>query len=199
MAPCAPTVLGRLVGDERFKPELPAAQLEIAAAEGLARPAGAGVHPFAGGIEVITSGERYERIHAEFGGVVRRQLVFGLHVHVALGDPDRVLAVYNALREHLPALAALAGASPFYGGFDEVDEVDERWAWDFALPVLRGRLEDVFETGLAEALAGWQPPHSGSTPSTPRGSSTSTSPPTPSMRTSPPSTWPAVSCASSPR
>ncbi|MCW2993883.1 MAG: YbdK family carboxylate-amine ligase, partial [Conexibacter sp.] len=141
LAPCAPAVLARLAGDARFKAELPAAQLEIVGrpaqtvpeaaaelrrarrdlargAEGLARPAGAGVHPFASGIGVVSPGERYERIVGEFGGVVRRQLVFGLHVHVALSGPDRVLAVYNALREHLPALAALAGGSPFYEGRD---------------------------------------------------------------------------------
>jgi carboxylate-amine ligase len=141
LAPCAPALLRRLSGDERYKPELPAAQLEIVgrpaatvpeaaaellqarrdlvgAAEGLARPAGAGVHPFAQGIGVVSPGERYDGIVAEFGGVARRQLVFGLHVHVALSGADRALAVYNALREELPALAALAGASPFYEGRD---------------------------------------------------------------------------------
>jgi carboxylate-amine ligase len=141
LAPCAPALLTRLEGDGRFKPELPAAQLEIVgrpaatvpeaaaellrtrrdlarAAEGLARPAGAGVHPFAPGIGAVSPGARYDGIVAEYGGVARRQLVFGLHVHVALSDPDRALAVYNALREELPALAALAGASPFYEGRD---------------------------------------------------------------------------------
>jgi carboxylate-amine ligase len=141
LAPCAPALLKRLEGDERFKPELPAAQLEIVGrpaatvpeaaaellrarrdlareAEGRARPAGAGVHPFAAGIGAVSPGERYDGIVAEYGGVARRQLVFGLHVHVALSGPDRALAVYNALREELPALAALAGASPFYEGRD---------------------------------------------------------------------------------
>jgi carboxylate-amine ligase len=141
LMPCAPALLARLGGDARFKAELPAAQLEIIgrpaatvaeaaagliaargdlarAAEGVALPAGAGVHPFASGIGVVSPGARYEQILEEYGGVVRRQLVFGLHVHVALSGPDRALAVYNALREHLPALAALAGASPFYEGRD---------------------------------------------------------------------------------
>jgi carboxylate-amine ligase len=141
LAPCAPELLARLAGDARFKAELPAAQLEIVgrpaatvpeaaaellqarrdlarAAAGLARPAGAGVHPFAGGIGVVSPGERYDGIVAEYGAVARRQLVFGLHVHVALSGADRALAVYNALREELPALAALAGASPFYEGRD---------------------------------------------------------------------------------
>jgi carboxylate-amine ligase len=141
LAPCAPEVLARLGDDARFKEEMPAAQLEIvgppaatvgeaaaavatarrdlvAAAEGLAVLGGAGVHPFAAGEGVLNGGERYEAIAAEFGAVARRQLVFGLHVHVAVPGADRALAVYNALRGELPALAALGAASPWYEGAD---------------------------------------------------------------------------------
>jgi carboxylate-amine ligase len=167
LAPRAPTVLAQLAGDARFKPELPAAQLEIVgrpaatvseaasellraradlvrAADGLALPAGAGVHPFAAGIGKISPGERYEQILEEYGGVVRRQLVFGLHVHVALGGPDRVLAVYNALREQLPALAALGGASPFYEGRDT------------GLASVRPKLSELLpRQGIPPAFADW--------------------------------------------
>jgi len=142
LTPCAADVLARLEGDPRFVPELPAAQLEIVvppvatvgeaiaelavaradlvrAADGLARPAGAGVHPFAAGVGAVAPGARYAALLEEYGdGVMRRQLAFGLHVHVALGGPDRVLPVYDALREELPAIAALAAASPFYEGAD---------------------------------------------------------------------------------
>jgi carboxylate-amine ligase len=141
LAPVAARVLARLDGDGRFVPELPAAQLEIVgapaatvgaaaqrlhaaraalarAAEGLARPAGAGVHPFASGVGVVSRDARYAALLAQYGPVMRRQLVFGLHVHVALGGADRALAVYNILREHLPAIAALGAAAPFYEGED---------------------------------------------------------------------------------
>jgi glutamate---cysteine ligase / carboxylate-amine ligase len=141
LAPRAREVLLRVEGDPRFKPELPAAQLEIvcppaptvpaaaallatarrdltAAVQGLARFAGAGAHPFGAATGELSEGERYERLVAEYGPVLRRQLVFGLHVHVAVSGADRALAVYNALREHLPALAALGAASPFYEGRD---------------------------------------------------------------------------------
>jgi carboxylate-amine ligase len=168
LAPCAPALLTRLKGDERFKPELPAAQLEIvgrpaatvpeAAAEllqarrdlarvadGLARPAGAGVHPFAQGVGAVSPGQRYAGILAEFGGVARRQLVFGLHVHVAVSGPDRALAVYNALREELPALAALAGASPFYEGRDT------------GLASVRPKLSELLpRQGIPPAFADWE-------------------------------------------
>ena len=141
LAPVASQVLERLDGDPRFKPELPASQLEIAlpptrsvadlaqqhaharhdlarAAEGLALVAGAGLHPFAPFEGVMSRGDRYERIVREFGSVARRQLVFAFQVHIAVGGADRTLAVYNALRAHLPELAALAANAPFHEGRD---------------------------------------------------------------------------------
>jgi carboxylate-amine ligase len=141
LAPRAHAVLERVKGDRRFKPELPAAQLEIAlapaltvgeaaqalaqaradlagAAEGIALLAGAGAHPFAAAEGVLSDGARYEALLREYGPVARRQLVFGLHVHVAVRPADRALAVFNALRSHLPLLAALGANAPFYGGVD---------------------------------------------------------------------------------
>ena len=63
-------------------------------------------------------GERYRAIGAEYAAVANRQLVFGLHVHVAVRGADRALAVYNALRSYLPELAAAAANAPFYEGRD---------------------------------------------------------------------------------
>ena len=141
LAPHAADVIAGLGGDPRFKLEMPAAQLEIvtaphptvaAAAEELARAradlaaavagrfrlAGAGAHPFAAGTGPLNPGPRYEAIGAEYAAVARRQLVFGLHVHVAIRGADRALAVYNALRSYLPELAAVAANAPFYEGRD---------------------------------------------------------------------------------
>ncbi len=141
LAPCAPQVLSLLGDDPRFKLELPAAQLEIVtspcrnaqlaadqlaaartdlrdALDGRLRAAAAGAHPFSDGVGVLNSGPRYDAISAEYGSVARRQLVFALHVHVAISGADRALAVYNALRCYLPELAALAGNAPFYEGKD---------------------------------------------------------------------------------
>jgi glutamate---cysteine ligase / carboxylate-amine ligase len=141
LEPRAADVLGRCRDDERFRQELPAAQLEIVlppgetvadgaaaladarralrrAADGIGVLAGAGVHPFARAEGVLNSGARYERIEREFGSVARRQLVFGLHVHVAIPGADLALGVYNAIRERLPALAALGAGSPFHEGRD---------------------------------------------------------------------------------
>jgi carboxylate-amine ligase len=141
LAPRAHAVLERVEGDPRFKPELPAAQLEIAlapaptvgaaahalararadlagAADGIALLAGAGAHPFAAAEGTLSDGARYEALLREYGPVARRQLVFGLHVHVAVRPADRALAVFNALRSYLPLLAALGANAPFYGGVD---------------------------------------------------------------------------------
>jgi glutamate---cysteine ligase / carboxylate-amine ligase len=139
--PCAAEVLDRAQGDARLKPELPAAQVELmtrphatvagaleelgqaravlaAACAGIARPAAAALHPTAVGPMELMPGERYERTAALHRGVATRQLVGALQVHVAVGGADRTLAVYNALRGHLPELAALAAAAPFYEGAD---------------------------------------------------------------------------------
>ena len=141
LAPRAHEVLAATEGDARFKPELPAAQLEIAlppagsvaeAAADLARArrdiaavaapgarlAAAGAHPFAAPEGPANPAPRYERLEAEFGAVIRHQLLFGLHVHVAVRPAERALAVYNALRSYLPDLAALAANAPFYAGRD---------------------------------------------------------------------------------
>jgi len=141
LAPVAPQVLDRLGGDARFQLELPASQLEIVlppsrsvadlavelaqarhdlarAADGLALIAGAGLHPFAPFEGAMNRGDRYQRIVREYGSVARRQLVFAFQVHIAVGGADRTLAVYNALRGHLPELAALAANAPFHEGRD---------------------------------------------------------------------------------
>jgi glutamate---cysteine ligase / carboxylate-amine ligase len=141
LEPRALEVIARADGDARFKPELPAAQLEIVtepaatvgqavaqlgrarrdlarAADGIGRLAAAGVHPFANPLGILNRGERYEATAREYGHVARAQLVCGLQVHVAVGGADRTLAVYNALRGHLPAIAALAANAPFLAGVD---------------------------------------------------------------------------------
>jgi glutamate---cysteine ligase / carboxylate-amine ligase len=141
LAPVGPQLLERLGGDSRFKLEMPAGQLEIAlpparsaaglaaglaaarrdlaaAADGLALLGGAGLHPFAAGEGMLNGGARYDGIAREYGTVARRQLVCALQVHVAVGGADRTLAVYNALRTHLPELAALAANAPWHEGRD---------------------------------------------------------------------------------
>jgi len=141
LAPRAAEVVAAQDGDPRYKLELPAAQLELVTPPGPAVPAaaavlasarrdlatalggelraaGAGAHPFAAGEGVLNDGPRYERIRAEYATIAHRQLVFGLHVHVAVTGADRALAVHDALRGYLPEVAALAANAPFHEGRD---------------------------------------------------------------------------------
>jgi carboxylate-amine ligase len=140
LLPRAEDVVER-AADPRFKLELPASQLEIvlpptgtvgesiaalaaarrdlaAAADGVGLLLAAGAHPFAAPIGLLNRGERYRAIAREYGDIARMQLVCALQVHVAVGGHERTLAVYNALRWHLPELAALAANAPFYTGRD---------------------------------------------------------------------------------
>ena len=64
----------------------------------------------------VNPGPRYDAIGVEYAAVATRQLVFGLHVHIAIRGADRALAVYNAMRSHLPCSAAFAANAPFYEG-----------------------------------------------------------------------------------
>jgi carboxylate-amine ligase len=141
LLPRSVEALALLGDDPRYKLELPAAHLEIVtqptagvgeaaqllhrarseAASRLAataRLASAGVHPTSPGRGELNSTERYRHTIEEYGPVAYRQLVCALQVHVAVGDADVALAVYNAARCYLPLLAALAANAPFYEGRD---------------------------------------------------------------------------------
>lgn len=141
LTPRAAEVLERLGDPARFKPELPAAQLEIVtapherldgalaelaagrsalveAAAGLARPAATGLHPFTNPFGELAPLEDYDHTRAEYGRVARLQLVSALQVHVAVGGADRSLAVYNALRSYLPEILALSANAPYIAGED---------------------------------------------------------------------------------
>ena len=50
--------------------------------------------------------------------LARREPTFGLHVHVAVPEPDAALRALNAVRAHLPVLLALSANSPYWQGRD---------------------------------------------------------------------------------
>jgi len=79
---------------------------------------GSGTHPSgAEGDAEITDKERYERIRFLLGDAVVTP-VAGLHVHVGMPDAQTAIGTFNALREQLPLLQALAANSPFRHGRD---------------------------------------------------------------------------------
>lgn len=81
------------------------------------RPAAAAVHPFES-IGAVSEAAHHRVVVDRHGEIARRQIVGALQIHVAVGSADRSLAVYNALRSHLPDLAALGAAAPFHEGRD---------------------------------------------------------------------------------
>jgi carboxylate-amine ligase len=85
------------------------------ATAGTVELAAAGLHPFTAAEGRLNEGPRYDATAEEHAVVARRQLVSALQVHVAVRGEGRALPVYNALRSHLPELAANA---PFHDGRD---------------------------------------------------------------------------------
>jgi carboxylate-amine ligase len=85
-----------------------------ASARGLAI-GGAGTHPFAMWEDQrIVSRPRYRDLIAGLQFVARQELIFGIHVHVGIDDPDKAIHVTNGMRVHLPVLLALSANSPFW-------------------------------------------------------------------------------------
>jgi len=81
------------------------------------RIAAAGTHPISHWAQVpITQNERYDQIVYELQMLARANLVFGLHVHVAVEDPHVRIEILNAVRYFLPHIFALSVNSPFWCG-----------------------------------------------------------------------------------
>jgi carboxylate-amine ligase len=77
----------------------------------------AGTHPFAlWEDQRIASRLRYRELVNALRFVARQELIFGLHVHVGLDDPDKAIHVANGMRVHLPVLLGLSANSPFWRG-----------------------------------------------------------------------------------
>jgi carboxylate-amine ligase len=83
------------------------------------RAAVAGTHPFARWEDVeVSPGARYQFLYSSMRELARREPTFGLHVHVAVPNPEQAVRAYNRVRAHLPMLLALSGNSPFWQGRD---------------------------------------------------------------------------------
>ncbi len=79
--------------------------------------AAAGTHPFSRSEEQrITANDRYRALIDQLQYVARRELVFGMHVHVAVPDPETCIKVLEGVVIELPLLLALSVNSPFWRG-----------------------------------------------------------------------------------
>ncbi len=81
------------------------------------RLASAGTHPFSNPLEqLVTEQERYRSLEEEMQDVIRELLIFGLHVHVGIPDPELRIEIMNEARYFLPHLLMLSTSSPFWLG-----------------------------------------------------------------------------------
>ena len=88
----------------------------LARKQGL-RVGSAGTHPFSlFERQRITARDRYRSIVDQLQYVARRELIFGMHVHVAIDDPEKTIHVMNGVLTHLAELLALSANSPFWRG-----------------------------------------------------------------------------------
>jgi glutamate---cysteine ligase / carboxylate-amine ligase len=81
------------------------------------RVGSAGTHPFSlFERQRITARDRYRNLVDQMQYIARRELIFGMHVHVAVDDPEKAIQVVNGLLVHVPMLLALSANSPFWRG-----------------------------------------------------------------------------------
>ncbi len=96
--------------------ELRGTVAEVAGQYGLA-PIAASTHPFAHWSQQShTDKERYDDLAHALQATVRRLLISGMHVHVAVEDEDMRIDLMNQATYFLPHLLALSTSSPFWGG-----------------------------------------------------------------------------------
>ncbi len=88
--------------------------IETAGARNLAIGS-AGTHPFAMWEDQrIVARPRYRDLISALRFVARQELIFGMHVHVGLDDPEKAIHVANGMRVHMPVLLGLSANSPFW-------------------------------------------------------------------------------------
>ena len=77
----------------------------------------AGTHPFSlYENQKITARDRYRMLIEMLQYVARRELVFGMHVHIAVPTPEAALQVMEGVLIELPVLLAISANSPFWRG-----------------------------------------------------------------------------------
>ena len=109
------------------------------------RIAAAGTHPISHWSDVpITPAARYDQIVYDLQMVARANLIFGLHVHVAVEDNETRIQIMNAARYFLPHVFALSVNSPFWEG--------QNTGWKS----YRAKVFERFpRTGLPDFFRGW--------------------------------------------
>lgn len=77
----------------------------------------ASTHPFSRWSEQpVTPYPRYMGMLEEMQDLAQRLLIYGMHVHVGIADPNLVIDIMNVARYMMPHILALSTSSPFWLG-----------------------------------------------------------------------------------
>ena len=104
-----------------------------------------GTHPFTDWrMQTVSPKERYENLIEEMQWLARRLQIFGVHVHVGVRSPDKVIPIVNALSAYIPHFLALSASSPYWKGADS------------GLASARSKVFEALPTaGVPYQLSGW--------------------------------------------
>jgi carboxylate-amine ligase len=108
-------------------------------------PIAVSCHPFADWkTQHHTDKERYSDLRRALGGVARRMLICGMHVHVGIEDKTLRTDLMPQLSYFLPHLLALSTSSPYWQG-------DDTGLASYRLTVF----DNLPRTGLPPAFSSW--------------------------------------------
>jgi carboxylate-amine ligase len=117
-------------------------------AERLGRLLGtSGTHPVGDWREQeIIDQPHYRRLEETLGWLIRRNNTFALHTHYAVRGREKVIYLYNRLREYVPHMLALSVNSPFWQG--EITDMQSSRILVFS--------RSIHRAGLPDPLGSWQ-------------------------------------------
>jgi carboxylate-amine ligase len=104
-----------------------------------------GSHPITDWVtQEISDDERYRALVERNQWLARQLQIFGVHVHVGVREPDKVMPIVNALLTYVPHFLALSASSPYWIGSDT------------GLASYRSKVFEALPTaGLPYQLSGW--------------------------------------------
>ena len=119
----------------------------LAEADRLGRVLGtSGTHPIGDWREQqIIDQPHYRRLEDKLGWLIRRNTTFGLHTHYAVRGQEKVIYLFNRLREYVPHMLALSINSPFWQG--EITDMQSSRVLIFS--------RSIHRAGLPAPLGSW--------------------------------------------
>ena len=118
----------------------------LAEADRLGRVLGtSGTHPIGDWREQqIIDQPHYRRLEDKLGWLIRRNNTFGLHTHYAVRGQEKVIYLFNRLREYVPHMLALSVNSPFWQG--ETTDMQSSRVLVFSRSIHRAGLPDPLDS-----------------------------------------------------